>query len=285
MSMEDFNEDRQWPEDERLPLMPGREDSRYNLANLSREEFFWLAEHRPELTMPSIYVLQFTFRWNNHCYRKPRKYEGDWMFRISRGSRSYYSSLETAEKALHDYIRDEDRVTNIHSAIIKRMPVDVSYRDGELEWWLYDHKGNLVDRSLSSPYDYEEKGYFSGKFMGRDEKNTRFKRGEIVEMLSGDTARLVIVSDSPISVEQAWEQYAKLKEKRGTDFSSYQRWLYIHSYMADYYYVMDPAGNDIDWSTQSLIAPTLPVPYEARKRLRETLNRWLLSVNDPPLED
>ena len=68
--MDDLNEDRQWPEDERLPLMPGREDCMYNLANLSREEFFWLAEHRPVLTMPSIYVLQFTFRWNNHCYRK-----------------------------------------------------------------------------------------------------------------------------------------------------------------------------------------------------------------------
>ena len=283
--MEYLNEDKQWPEDEKLPVMPGREDGRYNLANLSREEFFWLAEHRPELTMPSIYVLQFTFRGDNRCYRKPRKYEGDWLIHISRGGRSYHSSLEAAEKAMHDYIRDEKRVSAIHSATIKRMPVDVSYGDGELEWWLYDHEGNLVDRSLSSPYDYEEKGYFSGKFMGRNEKNTRFKRGDIIEMLTGDTATLMIVSDPPISVEQAWEQYAKLKEKGGADFSSYQRWAYIPSYMSDCYFVMDPEGSNFDWPTDSLIAPTLPVPDEARKRLREALSRWLLSVNEPPLAD
>lgn len=283
--MDYLNEDRQWPDDERLPCIPGRKDCRYNLANLSREEFFWLAEHRPELNMPSIYALQFTFRMSkNRCYRKPRKYEGDWLFHILRGESSYHSSLETAEKALHEIIREEDPVSVIHSVTIKRIPVDVSYGEEELEWWLYDNEGNLVDRSLSSPYDNEEKGYFSGRFMGRNETNIRFKRGDIIEMLTNDTSRLVIVSDPPISTEEVWARYKNLKEKRGTDFSSYQRWKYIPSYMADYYFVMDPKGSDIDWPTEWLVAPTLPVTVEARKRLREALNRWLISVNEPPLE-
>lgn len=135
--MTELNQHKQWPYDERLPAMPGREDCRYNLADLSHEEFSWLAQHRPELTMPSIYVLQFTYRWrHNHCYKKPRKYEGDWQFNISRGGRSYHSSLQAAEKALLDYIQDEEGISTIHSATIKRMPIDVSYRDAELEWWL-----------------------------------------------------------------------------------------------------------------------------------------------------
>lgn len=267
--------------DEKLPPMPGQDRSCYNLADLSREQFEWLAQNRPILNTPSVYALQIR-RINDNFggYHKPEKANGEWHFKLSSPlDRSYHYALEDAEDTLRNEISKKQDL-RIHSATIYRMPLDRDQNSLEMGWWLYDAKGNLVDRSVCSAYHEENPEYVSGRYMGRTVADTRFKRGDIIEMITDESARLVIVTDPPFTVEEMWERYEESQLQWDCTMKCYLQHPFLPGVMSDHYYVMNPQGDDIDWFPQFISAPTYQIPEEARTELETTLRNWLESESE-----
>lgn len=176
--------------------------------------------------------------------------------------------LECAEEYLKIWIdacSKED--IGVYGAEIKRLPagkeipVDVFDPQRPLQWWIYDHKGSLIDRSLVSSYHWH-KG-LAGCFLGRD--NARFRPGDIVEFLSIDralhklSAELGIVYSAPLTIEQARRWY----ENRNGEFDL------TLDYSDDSYTVLTLPGGHTHVSSSSIRKPLFPIPDEGRRRLEQ----------------
>lgn len=171
----------------------------------AKDSFRKLAMNPPELLGPSAYFLTM-YEYDMENPRYIRTAEG--TFRILVNERFLCQlMLECAEEYLKIWIdacSKED--IGVYGAEIKRLPagkeipVDVFDPQRPLQWWIYDHKGSLIDRSLVSSYHWH-KG-LAGCFLGRD--NARFRPGDIVEFLSIDralhklSAELGIVYSAPL---------------------------------------------------------------------------------------
>lgn len=267
---------------EKLPPMPGQKRTTYDFANLTRDQFFWLAQHRPTLDIPSVYVIDGSFiRFYREGYIRLDKHDGEWGYELdSLPSFSYYSCREKAEEAMHEMLLTMDPMDpNLnHSFLLKRYALDSEFETHEIGWWLYDADGKLTDQSVCTAIFENNYGYISGRYMGRAPELMRFKRGDIVELIGDNHCTLAIVTDKVRSIEEMWMHYQNSQARFGKDVKDYLQRPFLPGRMADHYYVTDIKGKDIDVFPEYLMKPRFEVPEEARKALETSLNRWLDSI-------
>lgn len=271
--------------EEILPYpLPGETGRRCDRFNLTKEQFLFLAENRPEITVESIYQLQIyiTYKFDGCSPKFPEKYErknpeGNWTLPLKVMESGYFSTFEEAEKALYR----RHIICPYHSAIIRRMPIDRYLGTEWLEWWLYDGKGKLIDRSVCTSFFDNQPEYISGRYMGRKEESLRFKKGDIVEVIDDRNPGQVylgIVESIPKSPEQMWTNHNlwinqirwerepltpfRLKIAEGSCF--------VHA-SYDKYFIRDLECN---WPLQEpykVFTPSLPIPEELKKTFDELL--------------
>lgn len=277
-----FNEDAvdNFIPQEQLPPMPGQKRTSYDFVNLTRDQFFWLAQHRPTLDIPSVYELNADFiRSEQKGYHRIDELGGDWGYELVRfPSISYYSCSEKAEEAIKKMPETEDSAL-IHSFLLKRYALDGEFVSQEIDWWLYDSEGRMIDKSVCSALHENDYMFLLGRFLGRSPELMRFKRGDIVEVIRDNHCTLAIVTDKVRSIEEMWMHYQDSQARFGKDIKDYLQRPFLPGCMADHYYVTDIKGNDIDVFPEYLMKPRFEVPEEARKALETSLNKWLDSIN------
>ena len=134
----------------------------------------------------------------------PRRYP---EYKVDHSSLAFCESKETAEKIMRDVLHSEsDWLKDIYCFYIYERVLDVIYERHEyMSCWLYDGEGVMIDKRTFPSYWPE------GRFTGRSEDEIRFKFGDLVELYSGDTVRLVYVLASP----RGKEWYIRKTEEHG----------------------------------------------------------------------
>lgn len=274
--------------DETLPYpLPGETGRRCDRFNLTKEQFLYLADNRPEITVESIYQLQvYEIRSKfvgcspkfPDCYERKTP-EGNWTLPLKYMGIGFFSTFEEAETALHRcHITD----TN-HSAIIRRMPIDRYLGAEWLEWWLYDGKGQLIDRSVCTPFFDQQHEYISGRYMGRREGSLRFKKGDIVEVMDDRNPGQVylgIVRSVPRSPEQMWSahnlwrNYKRLERNTlSQPISKISEGFYHIDASHDKYFIRDLGSKWIRGEEPyKVFPPTLPIPEEVKKTFNDLIS-------------
>ena len=263
--------------EEILPYpLPGETGRRCDRFNLTKVQFLYLADNRPEITVESIYQLQvYKIRSKSggcspkfpDCYERNNP-EGNWTLPIEDVGIGYFSTFEEAETELHRC----HIIWPCHSVIIRRMPIDRYLGAEWLEWWLYDGKGQLIDRSVCTPFFDQQPEYISGRYMGRKEDSVRFKKGDIVEVMDDRNPGQVylgIVESVPMSPEQMWTNH---ELERTTDTStlskSSEEGFYHHDAGNDKYFIRDLESKWIRGEEPyKVFAPSLTIPEELKKTL------------------
>ena len=275
--------------DEIPPVWPGEKlPRRYHLDRLTKEEFLFLAENRSQITVESIYQLQVFKICSKFigcspkfpdCYER-KSPEGNWTLPLKDMGIGYFSTFEEAETALH-----RCHITApFHSALIRRLPIDRYLGAEWLEWWLYDGKGTLIDRSVCTPFFDEQPEYISGRYMGRKEGSLRFKKGDIVEVMDDRNPGQVylgVVKSVPRTPERMWSAHNlwinhKRRERKPLPqfLSKISEGFFFVDASHDKYFIRDLESKWIRGEEPyKVFPPSLPVPDEAKENLHEAFNR------------
>ena len=181
----------------------------------------------------------------------------------------YFSTLKKAEMRMYDYIkerdeweknRDSDDNHHYLGFHITEIPIDDNsfpYNDNIVSVRSYTPDGNLWDKCLSSHTLGEE-----SKFYGREPKDIRFHKGDIVEVLfGGEFTELGIVDSEPPSIQD----YERLAE-RAPD------WFFM-DFTDDSYtiYYLGEGDTHNHPKCTNIFPPSKPVSKSLKKRLREKL--------------
>ena len=242
---------------------------------MNKEEFFHLAENKPEISHPTVYkLIVYTFKKDIHHYRYKSK-TGVWSLNLS-PIENLYSSKEKAEDALHNYINSPEELWGqIHSAIIKRIYLDEKINEGgTVQWWLYDNIGKEVNHSVCSDIVTDEMNIHD-VFFGRKSDEIRFKPGDIVEYMGFDNkVYLTVLNDTPPSRERMWLSYLDTVKRYGPNQDGNFEEPYFIGSMRDMYYLIQSDGFDPDFPAYCFFKPTLPIPEKARQELIARYKRW-----------
>lgn len=253
---------------------------------MTKEEFFSLAKNRPAITDPSIYTLKIVeYDKDIKAYRKKPKSD-DWGFK-TRSVYNYYSSKESAEKALRDYKQNEGESyrKNIHSAIISRIQIDIPVDDhGSLEWWLFDKDCNEIDHSVCA-WEVKDEPALRDIYFGRESSQIRFQMGDIVEILSGDKIFLSVINGLPITLDRMWEIYEDRFQKAGPQLDELIMRGDFYDAMAETYYYLQSNGFDPDTWPYLVFKPTFPVPHNIQQILKGRYNRWKAYIDTHSREE
>ena len=246
---------------------------------MTKEEFYHLAHHKPEITANSIYKLTIReFRKDIKGYENgPNKQE--WSYPIFKSS-WFFSSKNNAEKAMQHYIPQSK--ANIHSFLVERITIDTDIEDTEyLEWWNYDEKGNIIMGSVSTSTipDYD-KLTIDNIFLGRPENSYPFKMGDIVEIIKEDRVSLEILNGLPQTINECWERYEEKTKRWGTKPEEpFYHCEYFADCMADQFFYIQENGFDPDVAPYQLMNPRFPVPEEAKEILSARFEKWKKDFN------
>lgn len=268
--------------DEISPVWPGEKlPRRYHLDRLTKEEFLFLAENRPQITVKSIYQLQvfkICSKYHRGTPKLPDGYErnnpdGNWTLPIKDMGVGYFSTFEEAETMLH-----RCHITgSFHSAIIRRLPIDRYLGAEWLEWWLYDGKGTLIDRSVCTPFFDDQPEYISGRYMGRKEEFLRFKKGDIVEVIDDrkpGQVYLGVVKSVLWSPEQMWalRRLERTSTTRTLSKISEEDFYYPDA-SHDAYFIQDLESKWIRGEEPyKVFPPSLPIPEELKKTFNDLIS-------------
>lgn len=236
--------------DEKLPPMPGEKEPRYNPFELNKEQFLFLASHRPEILIDSVYeVRAYNVKPDfDGCspqlpehYVRSFKHYGNFRLSLEPTGVTYYSSIEKAWAEMKN-ITGIQIGWEVHSVIIRRIPLD-RYRNAPwLEWWLFNGMGKLMSRSVCTPYFDIQHEYISGRYMGRRETDLKFNVGDFVEVIYVDNYPHVMVGmidKCPENPEEVWENYqVRRAEAKANPEDFYEQ--------EDYYDAIDFPGEDED---------------------------------------
>ncbi len=221
--------------------------------NLTFEEFKEYADRQPSLDGNWIYRMEHIVLNDNTMYPEFKTFTSEY----------YFHTFEDAENFIREIISDEtDAYADTYAFIITQLAV------GEKHWsprgasWLYDYKGNLIDYCITT---CEEDPYKSA-FFGRSAERMRFKKGDIVEVLSRDSVNLAVVAADGPSVEWFWGLYNRSKDKCGGYFADASD---------DCYYIIDGPGYAFHSHAPalSLMKPRFPIPEDVRDFFRHCLDK------------
>lgn len=248
---------------------------------MTKEEFYYLAGNKPEITLPTVYkLIIYSFDKDVKHYHKNCKTE-EWYLTLST-VQNLYSSKESAENALISYINSsEDGWGQIHHALIQRILLDEKVNEGgTTQWWLYDSTGTEIDHSLCSDIVTDEMTVYD-VFFGRKPNEIRFKPGDIVEYMDVDNQlHLTVLNDTPPTIEMMWQHYEDSVNKQEPNSVGKFNEPYFVGAMKDMYYFIQSNGFDPDAPVYCFFKPTLSVPEKAKKELTARYKRWKAHVDD-----
>jgi len=191
-------------------------------------------------------------------YEKPRYPK----FNVHRLKVGYYSSLANAEQAMTE-LASKDR-KSIFGFLVNEYPLDICAWGFAKSRRNYLSDGSLWDESLVS--EIETDGKFES-FYGRPPEKMRFKIGDLVEVLYGDSVHLEIIGDLPCTPEKCNKMYQRSEVKElGTI-------LLDHS--DDSYYTLDQKGEHGHPRAATLFPARLKISSQISSKFNNHLSNLL----------
>ncbi|MCM1474956.1 MAG: hypothetical protein NC036_01760 [Muribaculaceae bacterium] len=187
----------------------------------------------------------------------------------------YFNSREEAVSRMTELAGSEQ----IYCFQIARLPLGQEMNpDSYSNLWLYNEEGELLDRSFVSSIYHEGQGLGYAPFFGRPKAYTRFKKGDIIEYLSGHyEVKVGIILYQHITFEDIWERTHKYWEAGGKEPLPM-----FADYSDDIYLVIDEDykcwGYDINVQSTSILPLSVPISDELREKL-EAKYRWAAEGN------
>lgn len=189
---------------------------------MTYEEFKELALNPPRRDMETIFKV-VVYSVNERVYSRRSHYP---KFELSHRTIGYYHSVDDSEKIISEIVGDNNKYkSELYCFYIKEYPVGVKldcWEDYGISMRLYDSTGKLVDHTYCSGL-YSDFRTPYGLFRGREEKNIRFKEGDIVEVREDDEVRLAVILSESLTIERCWElrnDFLKTNQGRIADHST-----------------------------------------------------------------
>ena len=233
------------------------------------EEFKQLALNPPRRNVPVIFRLDVFIMDDLPVHRKcyyPK-------FSVSQYKEIFCKTVSQAETIIQKLVRKKDKEGNLYAFYLKELPFgkDVSYCSASCR--VYDGKGILIEQSRCSSLDEDIHGYY-GSFRGRTSEQTRFKKGDIVEVFECGKVQLAIVVGVPNSIERCWDfrnsgsKYIPRSENSRLTVEEWKDKLYRLDYSDDCYIVIDGPGYYFHSHilSESLFKPRFPISSRVRRR-------------------
>ncbi len=210
-------------------------------SDLTFEQFKALALREPDLTGDWIYDLEVSEFDDEMTELYP-------AFELYNTSHFFFRSLEEAEK----YMREQLVKSSVYRFVITQRPLGRLSNEHGAQW-LYDHTGTLLDYTITR---WDSDGGMESLFFGRPAERSRFKKGDIVEVVGRDGVNLAVVAGEPYPLEWYWESY----QRHGKEY------YFDASDEANYYLLEGPGYmHHVHANTISLMAPRCPVPDDIRR--------------------
>lgn len=171
----------------------------YRLSpDLTFEEFKALASREPITEGDWLYEVNQAIYYGKMKNPYP-------IFELSHHSRCFFKSFKDAEI----YVKGNRE--NVYCSWITQFQLGKSWDYWNCgDRWLYDQNGELLDYSVSSVCDDDNRA-----FLGRSNERQRFKVGDIVEVIDAKRVRLAILNHAIPGIEDCWRIYCKHKEVHG----------------------------------------------------------------------
>ena len=265
------------------------------LEELSKEKEEWrkIILKAKELSPRAEDVI---FKLTVWCYEtlQPRYPE----FKIRDAIHFYFKTLEEAQKKIPALVRSLKEERNAAPAgrksnyllpycfVVDEIPLGhtLYWRDAVQAWWVYDKKGKLVVNSLVSELDNEVLGL--EPFFGRFPEMCPVKKGDIVEVVDGNTVSLEIVCalpTDPRSCLRRVQRYRELLRREHPEITDEKlEKVFSNDYSDDCYITLD--GTMIDGQDTYMCSHSHPsvkwvfparmkIPEKVRERLEACLKK------------
>lgn len=203
-------------------------------------------------------------------------------FRVDHFRVGFGMILSEAESVMRQAIAEREKAgKEIYCFHIKEYPIGECLACGfggyGTSWRLYDSKGQLLDRTYCSDLERDWRNEF-GRFRGRPDGLSRFKDGEIVEVLYGDEIRLAVIDGTVRTVEDIWTQSVG-KQKRlstyteGVEGLTDEEIAHYDSSDDTVWIIFGPRyfNGDDDWVH---VLDIMPLRYPLSKELRARYEGW-----------
>jgi len=197
-------------------------------------------------------------------------------FEVRQSRMGIFSTLTKAEQAMKEYIEKQKRYGEEQGKdYLKKLfgfLIDEHKLDKCSWWWResarnYLHDGSLLDECLTSDTPTEDDDFED--FFGRPADKIRFRNGDLVEVLHGDSVTLEIVGNPPWSPERFDANKIRVKEKFGREFR-------LDS-SDDRYYTLGVSDEDDDVShDHPLPVRMFPLRFPVSEELRSNLEKRYL---------
>lgn len=245
----------------------------------SYEEFRLRAEHPQHREIPAIFQLEVieTDELEEGQHSRYPKYK------VSTYSVAYATTLEEAERLMWQdrHYRQkqkeiDDWMHDVFCYYISEKPLGMMYFKGEyLSQRMYDAKGSFIDKSCCSTgfgiYNpnicgmSEYNRNVDETFCGRSERQIRFRKGDIVEVLRGHEVRLAIVVGTPPTTEWIWEKRKEIQDRMRSEVMPYE-----FDESDDSYTVIDGPGYEYHdhVSSMQVFTPHYPISADIQKKFK-----------------
>lgn len=242
---------------------------------MTYEEFKQKAANPPHRDVPSIFqVRMITFgepaEGRRQLYPK---------YMVSDYASGFATTLTEAEDMVRRDVawwKAQEYRIGVYCYFITEKPMGMMAYDGEtLSERVYDAEGNLINRTFcSSSFCYYTDNDKLAEmqqdeiFRGRPEEAIGFRRGDIVEVLSGNEVNLAIVVGTPLTTEFVWQKNQSTQDKHGLDEIAYDE-------SDDSYTVIEGPGYEYHRhvSAMRVFTPHSHVPVRIERRFKGYLEK------------
>lgn len=182
---------------------------------MTYEEFEQLALNPPRPDGETVFVVTEI----DMCELPERRKHHYPKFEVFRHVIGYSKSLEGAEALMHRAVNliSDDYINDIYCFHIHEHLLNAyeDWGDYGISWRLYGPTGKLIDHSWCDSRHYDVAPF--SQFRGRPKSSIRFKAGDIVEVLSGNTVRLAVATQSPVDIEWCWNYRDRIAKRLAED--------------------------------------------------------------------
>lgn len=209
------------------------------------------ANRKPAHDADCVYRLRVKTYGQISCYDEAMAYP---KFAISNYCDQLYRSLENARESVDKMMEDGAREDLCYFTITQ-----VELGDSlnhELAVWLFDRNNQLLDYSVG------------GRYFGRTPERIRFKKGDIVEVITDQRVdsyiSLGVIVDTPPTVEDCWQLFNE-SIRTGNDYTPKAN----HD---DCYLIADtPGGNPKMVQSVSLLPTRFPIDDSLEAHFKQCL--------------
>lgn len=226
----------------------------HDMEILTFDEFKERANRKPVLDGAWIYQLTQAIMDNDIKVPYP-------MFDLYNREERLFLSFDDALT----YIRENKRENTYCNWISQILVGERQQEHGAV--WLLDEGGNIIDYTTTYSFGEGEEAHFYGRPIERQ----RFKRGDIVEVVSGDKVRLAVLNSDVPDIEHCWGIYNRCIDRSIGDGHI----PYILDYSDDSEVVIDgPSYCFHDHvSPLVLLEPRFPIPEDIREEMKTWVER------------